>query len=363
MSKTSYSSADSDARTRLRAATAAKTGTTVHAATFAYSSGIAAGTISAEVHPTLSPNGLKIRECRDSDQHPETFPVALTVDTTGSMQDVPIFLQKELNKLMGYFLAEKVSGKHYLGENGTPSILISAVDDYVNGEKRGCAQVSEWENDIKIDDCLTNLWITGNGGGGVSETPPLTRESYILALYAAARHTSHDRFDKRGKKGCWFIIGDEASYTSVTPEQIQYVFGETLKEAVGVDPKDLHKVKVGIKTLIEEASKLYEIFFILPNHTSHWGDKGILNFWKGLLPQGHVLELEDLDKICELIAGCVAMCGDFVDLDDLKADGMSSVALAPLKDISAGAVARKGQFAVGDLPTDFADAAGSSERL
>lgn len=342
MGGSSYSSADYAARTTARAATAKKTGITPSAATFAYSHGISTGTIKAAVHPSLSPKGAKVRESRDSAEHPVTFPIGITLDTTGSMSSVPEIIQKELSRLMGYFLEERASGKKYLGE-AYPAIMISAVDDYPRGSKAGCLQVGNFESGLEIDDNLTNLWLTGNGGGG----EPC--ESYDLALYFAARHTAHDHQEKRGGKGCWFIIGDEKAYPQVDRNQV--------REVISADPLEDN---ISIEEIVTEASEKYDIFYVMPNMTSHYKEARIVDFWKALLPQGHVIMLDDPTKICETIAGCVALSAETgVTLDDLKADGIGTKALATL---SKGAVAGKGSFNASGLPVVAGDP-GSSERL
>lgn len=295
------------------------------------------------MHPSLSPKGAKLRESRDSAEHPVTYPIGITLDTTGSMATVPEIIQKELSKLMGYFLEERASGKKYLGE-AYPAIMISAVDDYPRGTGAdGCLQVGQFESSISIDDNLTNIWITGNGGGG----EPC--ESYDLALYFAARHTVHDHLEKRGGKGCWFIIGDEKSYPQVDRNQV--------REVINSDPL---QDNISIQEIIAEASEKYDIFYVMPNMTSHYKEPRIVDFWKALLPQGHVIMLDDPTKICETIAGCVALSAETgVTLDDLKADGIVTTALVPL---SKGAAVGKGSFNAGGLPAVAGDL-GSTERL
>lgn len=342
MGFSSYSSSDYAARSTTRAATAKTVGITPSAATFAYSHGISTGAIKATVHPSLSPKGAKVRESRDSAEHSVTFPIGITLDTTGSMAEVPEIIQRELSKLMGFFLEERASGKKYLGE-AYPAIMISAVDDYPRGERAGCLQVGQFESALEIDDNLTNLWLTGNGGGGEP------RESYDLALYFAAKHTVHDHLEKRGQKGCWFIIGDEMAYSEVDRNQV--------REVINTDPL---QDNISIKEIIAEASEKYDIFYIMPNMTSHYKEARIVDFWKALLPQGHVIMLDDPTKICETIAGCVALSAETgVTLDDLKADGIVTSALVPLSQTTA---VGKGTFNAGNLPA-VAGNPGSNERL
>jgi hypothetical protein len=41
------------------------------------------------IHEQMDPKGVLLRECRDSQAHPNTFPVVLTLDVTGSMGMIP----------------------------------------------------------------------------------------------------------------------------------------------------------------------------------------------------------------------------------------------------------------------------------
>lgn len=313
MGGSTYSHDDYAARASFRIATS----TPVFKHTDDVRSGRASG-----VHPTLSPKGVKVRESRDSDEHPVTVPVGVIMDTTGSMAEVPIILEKRLSRLMGTFLDDKTSGKRYLGD-AYPAILIGAIDDYraMGGDGEGSLQVGQFESGIEIDQNLENLWLTGNGGGTYEE-------SYELALYFFARHTVHDNWDKRGRKGYLFLIGDEHAYPQVDPRQVRDVIGDTLQ------------APIALKDIIAEVQERYHVFFIIPNMTSHYGDTKLRKDWSALLGQ-NVLLLEEPEKVCELVAATVALCEENVGLDDLAADavvsGSMSKALVPIADAFKGA--------------------------
>src|SRR6201999_3238815 len=54
-----------------------------------------------QCHPLMNPKGLKVRECRDSADHPDSLGVIFALDVTGSMGDIPHLLAtKELPKFM-----------------------------------------------------------------------------------------------------------------------------------------------------------------------------------------------------------------------------------------------------------------------
>lgn len=340
MGGTSYSSDDYSARSRDRAFRASTLGISPTAATFAFDADIKSGRTAAAVHGSLKPTNA-IRESRDSAAHPVSVPIGIILDTTGSMAEVPIMIQKRLTHLMGSFLDDKASGKKYLGD-GYPAILIGAVDDYkaVGFGGDGCLQVGQFESGIEIDDNLTNLWLTGRGGGTYEE-------SYQLALYFFARHTVHDHWENRGRKGYLFLIGDEHAYAEVLATEVKVIIGDALQ------------CDIETAAIIKEVQRRYHVFFVIPNMTSHYKDPELERYWVKLLGQQNVLKLEDPEKICELIVGAVAISEEHIGIDDIVADlgaGAFSSALVPLSKTTA-----VGQYSADSLPA--LATSGGNERL
>lgn len=265
------------------------------------------------VHPSLNPKGVKIRESRDSDVHPVAIPIALCNDLTGSMGSVPITFQAKEPELMGLFLKDRAAGKKYLGE-GYPAIMIAGVDDYAV-EPTAALQVGQFESGIEIDNDLSNLLLTGNGGGNWGE-------SYDLFLYFLARHTAHDHFEKRGRKGHAFIVCDEPLFAAVDKHAVKDIIGDDLQSNIPID------------TIIAEVKERYHLTCIIPNQTSHYNSADLRQGWKKRLGEQNVLFLDDPTKICELIVATVAVCEGVVGLEDLEDDklavGAVKNALVPL---------------------------------
>lgn len=163
----------------LRATTRATTGRSA----FGYTQDIQEGKAQMILHASMDIKG-KIRESRDSAEHPSSVPIAIVFDQTGSMAGVPVVFQKHLPKLMAYLLQH--------GVVVDPQILIGAVGDYTDRVRQ--VQLGQFESDVRMEDSLDTMVLERNGGG-------TGEESYLQVLYAAATHMSCDAFEKRGKKG------------------------------------------------------------------------------------------------------------------------------------------------------------------
>jgi hypothetical protein len=197
------------------------------------------------------------------------------------MSDTPRVIQKNLGGLM-----KSLVDRNYAAH---PQILIGAVGD-ATGD-RGSLQVGQFESGIEIDDNLGFLWLEGGGAGRES-----AHESYQNAIYFVARRTDIDSFEKRGKRGYLFLIGDEAPYDTVEPSEIRNLIGDGLEEPISIE------------AIIAEARQRYDIFLIRPLHTQHGRNNYVRQIWQRLLGADRVLELEDESAISETIALAVGLC-------------------------------------------------------
>jgi hypothetical protein len=260
-----------DAAARFRAATGASA--------FAYSDGGA-----TRVHAALDPNGVTARESRDSAEHPDSVAIAVLFDVTGSMREVPRTLQGKLPQLLGLLLR-----KGYVRH---PQIMFGAIGDATCD--RAPLQVGQFESDNRMDEDLSRILLEGGGGGQKTE-------SYDLAMYFMARHVTADCYAKRGKRGYLFLIGDEMSYPRVKATEARAVIGDGLQ------------ADLPLAALMAEVTRRWDTYYILPAGASYVGDTEVLGFWRSLLGQ-NVIELTDLDAVCETIALTVGLGEDAVDL-------------------------------------------------
>ena len=295
--------------------------------TFKHDDDVRKGRAATTIHPTLDPKGLKVREARDSDAHPNSKPVIVMFDVTGSMQSVPRQLQTVLPKLMALLLQ-----KGYIVD---PQLLMGAIGDAQTD--RAPLQVGQFESGIEMDDNLTNIFLEGNGGGQV---PP--QESYELAFYFAARKTSCDAWEKRRQKGYLFTIGDERPYPQVTRDEIDHVFGEKIEGST-----------IPTAQLIKEAQEKWECFHIIPTETNHGRDPELRRVWNELLGAEHVITIDDANTICELIGSTIGLMEGSVDADkvveDLKETGTTASTakkvVSALDGVAKTALARRGSDA------------------
>lgn len=132
----------------------------------------------------------KVRECRDSEEHPATIPVILALDVTGSMGQAAVEVAKKLNIVMTE-LFDKTKDVEF---------LIMGIGDLAYD--RAPIQASQFESDIRIAEQLDKVYFEFGGGGN-------GYESYTAAWYFALRHTSLDCLE-RGQKGLIITMGDEA---------------------------------------------------------------------------------------------------------------------------------------------------------
>jgi hypothetical protein len=251
------------------------------------------------LHPDMNPYGVKVRESRDSAAHPDSIGIMFKLDETGSMGHIPPFLaQKELPTFMQMILdGEFVKD---------PQLLFGGIGDARNGEEAPL-QVGQFESEAHLmDKWLTAIFLEKDGGGNEGE-------SYDMAFYFAARHTSMDCWEKRGRKGYLFITGDEPGFRTVSAACVRKYVGDDVR-------KD-----IPLQEIVDEASQTFHCFFLIPDkrRAQHCGE-----FWHEHLGDRAVV-METHEDTCCVAATLIGLTeGTIKDLDDvgpkLKALGKKS---------------------------------------
>lgn len=214
------------------------------------------------------------RESRDNADSPLSFPISVLFDVTGSMRDIPHYLQKELGKLMGFVLKESIVAN--------PQLCFGAIGDAFCDSAP--LQMGEFEaDDALVEKCLSQIFLEG-GGGGTHE------ESYELGLYFFARHVKTDAWEKRGTKGALFLIGDESYYKQISRDAVKNWLGED----IGQD--------ISTALIAEELQRRWNVFLIRPGGSYHFDDTRIEQSWKALLPAQHVIRAAEREQIVPQLA-------------------------------------------------------------
>ena len=193
------------------------------------------------IDPALNPKNV-IRECCDSDEHPNTLPVILALDVTGSMGDAAVEVAKKLNIIMTK-LYEKISDVEF---------MVMGIGDLAYDD---CPiQASQFESDIRIAEQLDKIYFEFGGGGN-------SFESYTAAWYFGSRHTKLDCLN-RGRKGIIITMGDE----QLNPYLPLKGRRSGLMEATG----DNLQSDVETKDLYDEASQKFNIYHLDVSHGYRW---------------------------------------------------------------------------------------------
>lgn len=186
-------------------------------------------------HPDMNPFGVTLRESRDSDEHPNSRSVIFAFDVSGSMGEIPVTLAL---KTLPTFMRNAVS---ILPD---AQVLFMAVGNAF--ESRSPLQVGQFESsDERIDHWLSAMHLEGGGDWN--------GESYDLAMYFAAHHTSLDCFEKRGEKGYFFMTGDEVWYVASDKAKVAEVIGDSVPENIPIDD------------VVDALARMYHPFFLIPD--------------------------------------------------------------------------------------------------
>lgn len=232
---------------------------------------------SRTLDPSLDPRN-KVRESRDSTDNPNSTPIIVGLDVTGSMGKLADLIARGgLGTLFNELFDRKPISD--------PHVMFMGIGD-ANFD-RAPLQVSQFEADNRVVDQLTKMWLEKGGGGN-------NFESYNLPWYFAARHTVHDSYEKRAKRGYLFTVGDEEAPQALTIEQVDRVVGDTLQEEMS--PSDT----------LAEAMRMYDVFHIMIGQGDYASrnQEAVRSSWSELLGQ-RALWLSDYEKLPETIIGAI----------------------------------------------------------
>jgi len=229
-----------------------------------------------QIHESMDPKKALLRESRDSAAHPNSVPIIIGLDVTGSMERVPEMLVKTgLPHMMSKIIESGVPD---------PQILFLAIGDHMRDYYP--LQVGQFESaDLELDTWLTRAYLEGGGGGNGGE-------SYALAWYFAANHTVTDSWEKRHKKGFIFTIGDEPVHPEIAKNAITSIMGITPEAAIDT------------RAILEKARQTYNVYHIHLTETPTGKYPDVQRGWKELMGE-HVIILDDHTQIPRVIGEIV----------------------------------------------------------
>lgn len=253
----------------------------------AHTSSIASKTIhdvfkSSALPDELNPLKFGVRESRDSATHPNSTPIIIGVDVTGSMGKLA---DQIVRSGLGTIMDDIYEHKPITG----PHILCLAIGDAEVDSAP--IQATQFESDAILAKQIEKFYLEKGGGGN-------SGESYHLAWYFAAFRTSCDSMIKRKKKGYLFTIGDEAPLNRLSKASIKKFFGEE------------SEIDYTSEELFELASKNWEIFHVVIKPVS---GQDVMGRWSDLIGQ-RLIRVDNFDSLPEVIASAIRVVeGEAVD--------------------------------------------------
>lgn len=220
-------------------------------------------------NPKMNPKFIGTRECFDSAEHPNTTPIVVGLDVTGSMGYLAV-------EIATGALNELITKLYSTGSVEDPALMCAAYGDY---EDDSPLQVTQFESDIRIAEQLLELYFENCGSGDVTPT---------LLWEFLSKHTNIDAINKRHQKGFVFTIGDNAEIrTNAVPDTILRVIGDKLPNATR-------------ENILEEVSQKFNVFHIMIG--------GSENDNSSILP-GHKINIrqEDIKVIPEIIISTIQL--------------------------------------------------------
>jgi hypothetical protein len=228
------------------------------------------------INNAMDPNGIVVREARDSKEHPNSLPIILALDVTGSMGSIPHFLVKNgLPTMMDTIIKAGVPD---------PQVLFMGIGDHEWDQAP--LQVGQFESsDELLDKWLTDLWIEGNGGGN-------NGESYLLAWFFASRYTITDSLEKRDKKGILVTIGDEPTLKELPAKAQKHIMG------------DGQYSNITAAELLDKAREKYDVYHLHLNQGSNGTRQDVKDGWKQLMGD-NVIYVQRREEVAQIISDLV----------------------------------------------------------
>ena len=221
----------------------------------------------------------KIRECCNSEEHPNTVPVILALDVTGSMGSACKETASAISQIMN-----ELYNKFKDIELMTMGVGDFECDDFP-------LQASQFESDVRIAKQMDDIYIEHGGGGN-------EYESYTAPWWFGLYRTKLDCFDQQGRKGIIITMGDEP----LNPTLPHYRMVEYLGKV-----KQQDDYIFDTKKLFEAASKKFDIFHIAIDDSNNCYETYKNDFERTFKPiLGERLKVSTIDNLKTTICDCIS---------------------------------------------------------
>lgn len=227
------------------------------------------------IDKSLDPKKFTTRECVNSNEHPNTIPVILALDVTGSMGAAC----KETAEALGVIITnlyEKFKDIEF---------CIMGIGDLAYDHAP--IQMSQFESDVRIAEALDKLYMEHGGGGN-------GYESYTAAWYMGLYHTKLDCFDKQNRKGIIITMGDEPMNPYLPITELRDVLSDTKAQA-NIETEDL----------FDKTSEKFNIFHIAVD-----SDECMYKYYAKKIDEsfGQLLGTRLKVSTIQNLAGCIEDC-------------------------------------------------------
>ena len=232
--------------------------------------------VARHLDPMLDPKQFRIRECCNSEEHPNTVPVILGLDVTGSMGDACAETAAALGKIVTS-LYDKFADIEF---------CIMGIGDLDYDDSP--VQMSQFESDVRIAVALDKVYMEHGGGGNGFE-------SYTVAWYMGLKRTKLDCFDKQQRKGIIITMGDEPLNPYLPHQELNWRTGST-------EEADIETTR-----LYAEASQKFDIFHIAvdsPRDCYQRYKRDVDNSFGQML--GNRYKVASIDSLAQTIEDCIA---------------------------------------------------------
>jgi hypothetical protein len=225
------------------------------------------------IHEDLKPYKV-VRECCDSEEHPNTIPVIIGLDVTGSMGRACVKTAQNLNTIITS-LYDKFDDIEF---------MIMGIGDLAYDFAP--IQASQFESDVRIAEHLDKVYMEHGGGGNGFE-------SYTAAWYFGLHHTKLDCW-KRGKKGIIITMGDEPLNPYLPKYPLEKITGDNLE--ADVETKDLYE-------LTKEKFDIYHIAIDDADDCYYVYKSKVDRSFKDILKEDY--KISTLDELPSTIVKCI----------------------------------------------------------